>query len=569
MSNVPVPSEALSFLVGQEPASYLFVFSSAAATASGGGGGVSDHGGLTGLSDDDHPQYHNNTRGDLRYSLLAHTHSGVYDPAGTAAAAMAAHLAAGDPHPQYTTAVELNAAIAVHEAASDPHPGYLTTAEGAAADAALIVAHNAATDPHGDRAFASAADAAAMGAHNAATDPHGDRAFATAADSTLAGTVNAALALKLDDLAAGTDAEMVGVNAAGTVLQRLGYTVASLLTAAYARASHTGSQLAATISDFTAAALLAVTWSTLTGKPSTFDPAAHKTSHATGGSDVLTAADIGAATSGHNHAGVYQPLATVLTDTTASFLAADRTKLDGIAAGADVTSGTNVGTVINAATAKATPVDADTFPITDSAASNVIKKVSWANIKATLQAFFDGLYAPKSATRIVEMLNASTAPDATGDAFFEPASITGTNDLFRHMVLRLGASNVAAPTVKSGVYGRFTVPEDYNTGGTVTCIVVWSSTLTSGDAVLDLDYRAVGSDNSESLDQTTAQESLSVTDTAPSSANLRMTATMTFTAGNLLAGDTVEFFFGRDGAASADTLAGSVLVHSVTFRYTT
>lgn len=34
------------------------------------------------------------------------------------------------------------------------------------------------------------------------------------------------------------------------------------------RANHTGSQLASTISDFSAAALLAVTWSTLTGKPS-------------------------------------------------------------------------------------------------------------------------------------------------------------------------------------------------------------------------------------------------------------------------------------------------------------
>lgn len=40
----------------------------------GGEGGVTDHGALTGLSDDDHPQYHNDTRGDARYSQLAHTH---------------------------------------------------------------------------------------------------------------------------------------------------------------------------------------------------------------------------------------------------------------------------------------------------------------------------------------------------------------------------------------------------------------------------------------------------------------------------------------------------------------
>lgn len=41
----------------------------------GGGGGVTDHGELTGLADDDHTQYHNNARGDARYSLLEHTHS--------------------------------------------------------------------------------------------------------------------------------------------------------------------------------------------------------------------------------------------------------------------------------------------------------------------------------------------------------------------------------------------------------------------------------------------------------------------------------------------------------------
>ena len=32
-----------------------------------GGGGSSDHGALTGLADDDHSQYHNDTRGDVRY----------------------------------------------------------------------------------------------------------------------------------------------------------------------------------------------------------------------------------------------------------------------------------------------------------------------------------------------------------------------------------------------------------------------------------------------------------------------------------------------------------------------
>lgn len=37
-------------------------------------GGAGDHGDLTGLADDDHPQYHNNARGDARYSQLGHSH---------------------------------------------------------------------------------------------------------------------------------------------------------------------------------------------------------------------------------------------------------------------------------------------------------------------------------------------------------------------------------------------------------------------------------------------------------------------------------------------------------------
>jgi hypothetical protein len=80
--------------------------------------------------------------------------------------------------------------------------------------------------------------------------------------------------------------------------------------------------------------------------------------------------------------------------------AAQITKLDGIEALADVTDAANVGSTIHGATAKTTPADADTVPLIDSAASNVLKKLSWANIKATLKTYFDALYVtgPSSAT---------------------------------------------------------------------------------------------------------------------------------------------------------------------------
>ena len=51
---------------------------------------------------------------------------------------------------------------------------------------------------------------------------------------------------------------------------------------------------------------------------------------------------------------------------------------------------TTIGTLINGATSKSTPVDADYLPLMDSAASNVVKKLSWANVKATMMAFFSG-----------------------------------------------------------------------------------------------------------------------------------------------------------------------------------
>ena len=124
-----------------------------------------------------------------------------------------------------------------------------------------------------------------------------------------------------------------------------------------ARANHTGTQTASTISDFATA--------------------------------VTNHVDVAANTAArHTHSN-----STVLNNTTASFTTADETKLDGIEALADVTDADNVASVINGATTKTTPVDADIFPLTDSAASGVIKKLSWQNVKATQKTYFDTIYA--------------------------------------------------------------------------------------------------------------------------------------------------------------------------------
>jgi hypothetical protein len=74
------------------------------------------------------------------------------------------------------------------------------------------------------------------------------------------------------------------------------------------------------------------------------------------------------------------------------FTATERTKLSGIESGADVTDAGNVGPAIHGATGKSTPVDADELALIDSAASNVLTKLTWANLKATLKTYFDSIY---------------------------------------------------------------------------------------------------------------------------------------------------------------------------------
>jgi hypothetical protein len=103
-------------------------------------------------------------------------------------------------------------------------------------------------------------------------------------------------------------------------------------------------------------------------------------------------------------------------------------------AGADaVITNASVGAVLTAATAKTTPIDADTIPLTDSAASNALKKVTWANIKATLASYFGTVYAALVHTHvsanITDATSAATANkivlrDATGGANFGAVGAT-------------------------------------------------------------------------------------------------------------------------------------------------
>lgn len=101
---------------------------------------------------------------------------------------------------------------------------------------------------------------------------------------------------------------------------------------------------------------------------------------------VLTKTEIGLgnvpntdATVRSNHTG--QQEAATISDFNSAALAA-----------APAETATSVGGLINGAAEKTTPVNADKIPLADSAASNILKWLSFTNLKAFLKTYFDTLY---------------------------------------------------------------------------------------------------------------------------------------------------------------------------------
>ena len=158
------------------------------------------------------------------------------------------------------------------------------------------------------------------------------------------------------------------------------------------------------------------------------------------------------------------------------------------------------------------------------------------------------------------ILGWATLPDTSGSVFCEPQSVKATNDVFPQLVWVFNDT-----ATRIGLGGRFTVPKNYV--GTAKIIVVWSATATTNNVVWDFEYRGVGGDNAESLDQTGNQESVTVTDAAPGAAHRRLEASMSLTSSNLAVDDEVEFTLFRDGANASDTMAAAAMVYAVLFEY--
>lgn len=164
------------------------------------------------------------------------------------------------------------------------------------------------------------------------------------------------------------------------------------------------------------------------------------------------------------------------------------------------------------------------------------------------------------ATHRIPILGWPTVPDTSGDVFFESYAVKATNDVWDRLVLVFNDT-----ATRIGVHGGFAVPVNYV--GTANLVIVWTSTATSGAVEWDFDYRAVGGNDTESLDQAGTQQSVNSADTAPSAAHERMELSIALTDANFAAEDEVEFTFFRDGTDGGDTMAAAALLFNLFFEY--
>jgi len=117
-------------------------------------------------------------------------------------------------------------------------------------------------------------------------------------------------------------------------------------------------------------------------------------------------------------------------------------------------------TPIHAATSKVTPVDADEIPLADSAASWGLKKLTWANIKATLKTYFDGFYSLIGHTHsyLSSALTSAHIFVGNGSNVATDVAMSGDATISNTGALTLATANANVGTFGSATQvGQFTV----------------------------------------------------------------------------------------------------------------
>ena len=146
--------------------------------------------------------------------------------------------------------------------------------------------------------------------------------------------------------------------------------------------------------------------------------------------------------------------------------------------GADgVIDASSLASTTHAATTKTTPVDADELPIVDSEASNGLKKLTWANLKATAKAYFDTLYGA-----LASVQTWTAAQRGAYVTLTDAATIAVNLALANFFRVQLGGNRTlgAATNIVEGQSGQIDVYQDGT--GSRTLAYAWMYQFASGTA---------------------------------------------------------------------------------------
>ena len=136
----------------------------------------------------------------------------------------------------------------------------------------------------------------------------------------------------------------------------------------------------------------------------------------------------------------------------------------------------------HAAISKATPVDLDEIPITDSVAAYGLKKLTWANLKATVKTYFDALYQ-------------STLVSGTNIKTVNGSTILGTGDL----TISTGIGSIKTINSNSLVGVGNVVVQDTLVSGSNIKTINGSTILGVGDLAISTGIGTIKTVNSNSL----------------------------------------------------------------------
>lgn len=139
-----------------------------------------------------------------------------------------------------------------------------------------------------------------------------------------------------------------------------------------------------------------------------------------------------------------------------------------------VTPAADVAASIVAAVDKATPVDADSLGLVDSAAANVLKELTWANVKATLKTYFDALTTTLTNKRITARVT-SEADSAT------PTINTNNSDVHRVTALTVAITSMTTNLTGTANHGDRLIVE---ITGTAARAITWGLSFESSAVAL-------------------------------------------------------------------------------------